>query len=518
VKKTLFLPSIADVIFLSIFFIILFVFRLGDSSSTLLGDGDTGHHIRAGEVIIEAGRVPQKDIFSFIEPPLDWVDHSWLSEVFMAFIHRLFGLTGIVIVFAVIIAATFRTLFVFLRQRSTAIVAITCLTVLAAASSWLQWHARPHAISLFLTMIWYIVLEDFQYRDKNRLYWLPLLHLVWINLHGGFIIGLILLGIYTGGNLLEWLSSGMDRNDLRLGRLRRLAIIFLICVAISVVNPQGYRILLFPFKLTSDDFLLNVVVEHLSPNFHGPLYFKYYLMLLIGTLAVSRVPLNWIELALTVLFTYMALYSARYIPLFAIIIAPIWVRLFDRMFEGVKMRIIILLERRSTNLALFDSRMVGGLWSAIGISAVCYFAVTGALRFTFDPKIFPVKAAEFMRQETIPGNMFNDPEFGDYFIFSVWPQYKVFADGRTDVYGPAIGRDYFKFKTFQPGWENVATRYNITWVIDRTSSELSTVLKDRTDWRLIYADQVAALYVKNIAMYQSLIRKYGGVSLPTSAD
>jgi len=515
VRKTFLIPSIADLIFLCVFVIILVVFRSGDFTSALLSDGDTAHHIRAGDVTLQMGRVPRHDMFSFITPPLEWVAHSWLAEVLMALVYKVFGLTGIVLVFATLIAFIFRLLFCILRRNSENILLVTSIAILAAASSWLHWHARPHVFSVLLALVWYHLLDDFQYREKNRLYWLPAIYLVWINLHGGFIIGPILLVIYFVGNLFEYVSSNLTEKRPILGRLKTFVTIGLLCVLASFVNPQGFQILLFPFKLTSDDFLVNIVQEHLSPDFHGLLPFKYYLLLVIATLAVSRFALNWIETMLTVLFTYMALYSARYIPLFAVILAPIWLRLLDRLLQDSPGWIAEQLKVRSRNLTLSDARAVGGVWAAACVVAVCGLGMSGTLRFEFNPKTFPVKAVEFMRQANIAGNMFNDPKFGDYIILYAWPQYRVFGDGRADMYGVNIGRDFLNLQSAQPGWEEVTHKYGITWVIDRSRSRLAEVLRDRPDWRLIYADETAVLYVKAIDMHRRLIEQYGAtVALP----
>jgi len=170
------LPSLADTIFLSIFFVLV----LG-SGDDLLRDGDTGYHVRAGEVIIEQGMIPKKDIFSFLLPPLSWTAHEWLSEVIMALVHKVSGLTGIVVFFSFTIALSYLLLFKMLRLQSGGIVLPLLIAWLAAVSSTAHWLARPHIFSLTMTLIWYHVLDTFQYQGKNRLAWLPLLMLFWVN-------------------------------------------------------------------------------------------------------------------------------------------------------------------------------------------------------------------------------------------------------------------------------------------------------------------------------------------------
>ena len=102
------IPSIADIIFLS-----LFLFLSFSAGKGLLNDVDTGYHIRAGEYIIDTLSIPKQDIFSFLTPPLPWTAHEWLSEVIMAIVHRAFGLTGVVIFFSLIISLVYYLMFKF---------------------------------------------------------------------------------------------------------------------------------------------------------------------------------------------------------------------------------------------------------------------------------------------------------------------------------------------------------------------------------------------------------------------
>jgi len=93
--------------------------------------------------------------------------------------------------------------------------------------------------------------------------------------------------------------------------------------------------------------------------------------------------------------------------------------------------------------------------------------------------------------------MFNDDEFGDYLIYAAWPEYKVFFDGRSDMYGETWGRQYLKVANIQPGWEKVIAENRITWVFSSARSPLSTILLENKEWKLIYTDNVAHIYLKS---------------------
>ena len=97
--------------------------------------------------------------------------------------------------------------------------------------------------------------------------------------------------------------------------------------------------------------------------------------------------------------------------------------------------------------------------------------------------------------------MFNDDEFGDYIIYRAYPQYKVFIDGRADIYGNEKIQDYLNVVNLRPGWEKVLEKYNIDWIIYNTDSPLSQYLNLKVDWKLIYTDNVANIYIKNTLKY-----------------
>ncbi len=511
--RKLFLPSIADVFFISIFLYLSF-----SAGQGLLSDADTGYHIRAGEYIIETRSVPMHDIFSFLSPPISWTAHEWLSEVIMAAIHSVSGLTGLVIFFSFLIAFIYYLFFRIVRSYGFNIIVASLIVSMVIATSQIHWLARPHIFSLLFMIIWYYVLELYQNKDKNYLYILPLTMLIWVNLHGGFMGGFILIGTYIAGNILMFIFFDRAERQKRKTVIKSLCLTTLASVLVALINPYGFNILLFPFKLTSNKFIMDNVNEFISPNFHEPMFFTYMLFLIIGVLAVSRRAINIIELMLLLLFTYMALYSARYIPLFAIISAPILLRQCEGLLNGSSGRLIEILKRRGDRISATDGSAKGYLLPAISVAVIIIIALSGGIRFEFDRKIKPVDAVEFIKKEKIGGNMFNNDEFGDYIIYAAWPEYRVFFDGRSDMYGTERMKEYFKIARLERGWDKVIEKYNIKWVIFNTKSALAMFLTEREDWHLIYADKVAAIFVKDIPENRHLIEKYRDVRLVGDED
>lgn len=505
--KNYIFPSIADLLFVTILSFLSYYNKSG-----MLGDGDTGYHIRAGEYIIDTLSIPTHDMFSIHAPPLPWTAHEWLSEVIMAYIHNAFGLTGIVVFYSFLLSMSFYLLFKILRAYKTNILLTILIIVLVIGSSQIHWLARPHVFSFLLMIIWYYLLESWHYGRMNRLHLLPFIMLLWVNLHGGFLGGFMLLGAYLVGNIVSMLTATPPERDHYRQKCSQLVLTTGICLLVCLVNPYGYHILLFPFKLVSDKYIMDHVSEFLSPNFHQRMPFKYLLFLLIALFAVTKKRLDAAELVLVLLFTNMALYSARYIPLFALIVAPILTRQANWIQDIPENRITLFFRNRAENISKIDASVSGYIWPSTAVLLVVIAAFFGRIHHTFDEKTKPVAAVEFLMKEKIAGNMFNNDEFGDYLIYRAYPQYKVFIDGRLDMYGTDIMKEYYKVINFEHDWEKTVNKYRITWVFFNSDSTLTRYLLNDTNWKLIYSDKVASIFVKNLPEYRNLIEKYPSVT------
>ena len=505
--QALILPSIGNMVFVALLFVLAF-----GTGQGLLSDGDTGYHIRAGEIILNTWQVPTSDPFSFHTPALPWTAHEWLSEAIMAVVFRIAGLTGIVLFFGFLLAVTHWFLYQWLRSRSNDLYLCALVTLLATATSSSHWLARPHVFSFLLIVFWCRILEGFQEGRQNYLFYSPILMLLWVNLHGGFIIGLVLIGVYLTGNAVYAITAAGNHRREYTRKAKTLSLAFLACLVACVVNPVGWEILWFPIRVvTSDRFVLDQVIEFLSPNFHDTLPFKYMFLVTIGALAFSRGGLSLIEGALLLLLSYMSLYSARHVALFAIVISPILLKTLENIVDQIPDRLLQRYRKRVGNLAEVDNNISGLLWPIASVSLVVALALAGNIRYSFDEKKVPVAAVKFLVAEPISGNMFNNEEFGDYVIFAGWPNYRVFMDGRSDMYGAKYGRDYLRVAQAQLGWKKILEKYNITTVLFDTHSPLTAALLEQSEWQPIYSDRIATVFVKKIAAHRLLLAKYPSV-------
>jgi hypothetical protein len=317
---------------------------------------------------------------------------------------------------------------------------------------------------------------------------------------------------------MAWITSGEPGAERSLQRAKTLLLMMIACILVSMLNPQGYHILLFPFKVTSDKFLMDHVQEFLSPNFHESLPFKYLLLLTIALLAWSRPAVNWIELMLILTFTYMALYSVRYITLFAIISGPILIKLIDQMKFELPTKIRKFLDDRSTRLSEMEGQTNGYVWSMVGIIAVILLGAAGNFQYKFSEKSYPVAAVEFLNKENVSGNTFTHDDYGDYLIYAAWPQRKVFVDGRTDMYGSERLKEYLTLAHAMPGWREIVDKYAFSSILFDTQSPLANALAEDKQWQLVYSDPLASIFLRKDGRNQHLIDKYPHVTLASNEN
>ena len=181
----LFTPSLSDCLLGSL---LVWLFASGHGWQGLLADGDTGWHIRTGEVILAAGRIPTRDLFSFSRPGEPWYAWEWLADVVYALLHRSWGLPGVVLLGGVVIVAATMVLFRHMLWRGADAFAALTVTLLATGASSIHYLARPHVYSFLLMAVSLWILDRDRRLASKSVWILVPLTALWVNLHGGFVL------------------------------------------------------------------------------------------------------------------------------------------------------------------------------------------------------------------------------------------------------------------------------------------------------------------------------------------
>ncbi|MCL5256432.1 MAG: hypothetical protein M1319_01370 [Chloroflexi bacterium] len=501
------MPSLAGIIFI---LLILLIPSLR-ADSLLNSDGDLARHITVGDYILDSGSIPQVDLFSHTRSGDAFVPYEWLSEVGYAVAYRSLGLSGVGLLASAVIALTFYLLMRFQVTRGVHPLLALILTLLAALASSIHWLARPHLFTTLLALVFFWILERYWERGGRLVFAVPVLMVVWANLHGGFLVGFIVIGIFLASALLQMLTHGA--RDLR--RVGTYAVVLIFSLAAILVNPAGYKILPHVMSYFGNKWLVANTVEYMSPDFHQSVvwFFLGLLLLTVVSLVFSKRRTEVRHLAVILVFTAFALYSARNIPLFAVLVTPLTgLYLYHRLSElwladaphRLAGRVLERLKVTARNIAAIDatcSRSLAPLLGLVLAVAIAwnggYLGKTQIWGLHFDPTTMPVKAADFVQAQRMPGLMFNDLGWGGYLLYRLYPEYKVFIDGQTDFYGEELSKEWATVDRVQPGWREVLNKYDVNWIIMPTGSQVDVLLQEVKDWRLVYRDKTAVIYVRN---------------------
>jgi hypothetical protein len=502
-------PSLSDLAFL---IPILLLFWCTTGVSWLLTDSDTGWHIRTGEWILRNGRVPAVDIFSFTKPGLPWFAWEWLSDVMMAAVHHVAGLNGIVFLSVFLLGLTSTCIYRHAVAESGHRLIAIVLTALAMAASTIHWLARPHLVTPLLAALFLRILIRVQRDGKTRwLLSLPPLTILWVNLHGGFFVGVVLLITFALGSIAEELIQRERRRVWT--QAQRYALAAAACAVASLINPYGYRLHLHVAQYLGTSFYVERISEFQSVDFHSftAAYFETLLVLAIAAAFWHFAFGRLIQVMLLLSWAHLALFSVRNIPIFAVVAVP-----------GIASAVSEWLECASVRSSL---RWLSGLGRSLselecGLQAIarhhkrdrlhCIPALAmltlgtllagpgrvKALHAEFDRNRFPVAAATVLSQQTSTESirLYASWQWGGYLIYRLWPALKVFDDGRTDFYGPVFVQDGLDVWDARSNWSTILAEYQVNATLLPVDSALGTVLRERPDWRPVYQDRVAVLF------------------------
>jgi hypothetical protein len=180
------------IIFLSIFL----GMSLYLANKTLFRDVDVGFHVRLGERILAEKEVPKTAVFSEHEGKIPWVDHAWLTQIIMALVHKMGGLTGIALMYSLIIAITYTLLANWALEIETHPFGYFTVFLFSILVGIMYWTARPQQISVLFLVIFHRIMILYDRNESKYVYILPALTSLWVNLHAGFIAGFLIIGAY----------------------------------------------------------------------------------------------------------------------------------------------------------------------------------------------------------------------------------------------------------------------------------------------------------------------------------
>jgi hypothetical protein len=461
---------------------------------------DLGRHLKLGEIITSCWCVPTTNLFSFTQPNQPFINHHWLSEVVFYGLYQLGAIEAILVFKMFIITAAVG--FVYrLAVRKGSIFWTTLLSIPAIFIFSERFDARPEIFSFLFLGIFLYVLYDFKDNGYSKKIWiLPLIELLWVNSHIYFIVGVILTGILVFDQLWEKRAK-VDRKLLLIAFLTGLVTLFNpnhiygALLPLTVLNEYGYSIVENQSPLFLNTILPNIRI----------VYFELMVLVLFLSVLLTIKKQSLFTIFSSLFVIILGFQQVRNFPLFLLTTLPV---LSFSLFE---------LEKSFFKRAEISIQHVvkGVLICVVGLFyIVTYFQHLSSPLFGFWYIDMGKKGVDFLQTNEIKGPIFNNFNIGSYLLFRLYPQERVFVDGRPEAYSVAFFDEYKKMQEDQIFFQEQTKRYNLNTVffthgdITPWAQTFLQFLIASPDWSVVYTDEYVLIAVRNTKDNEAIIKKY----------
>ena len=473
-------------------------------------DSDLWYHLRTGQIILSTRHLIRYDPYSYTAFGHLWRNHEWLSQVVLAAFYNSMGVFGLKMFKFLCAAAIVSLLALGLAETGAPPRVQRGVLALIAISLVPQIQFRPQLATFVLLSLVLALLARDTYRSPPRLWPLIPIFALWANLHGGYLIGLTAMAIYTTVVAVDELRRGQGWR-----RGGRLAAITLGCALATLANPDGIGIW-HTVALSVTNPVIRKGISEWQPilatigfQWHlyapGILIFLFPLALFVALAVSVLLSPAWDDaglVAIAALFTAGTFVSVRNMALAVIALSIPLAR-----HVGVALR------RRSARVAVSQApeettpndepRVVDADWRfnpTIGTALAVALAVGTGL-FSNYLKLdlqYPVGAIAFMKAHNLHGNLLCDYDWGNYVVWHTAPESKVFIDGRCElVYPTKVITDYLEFDFASPRAESVLSGYPHDFVLLPPDSPGYAVVSKNPNWKVLYRDSASVLFARS---------------------
>jgi hypothetical protein len=485
--------------------VLMLIFVLGilqRSQGSMLDDPGLGWHIRNVDAILQQGGFLTADPFSFPQGDWPWRTNQWLGDAALWLGWHWGGLEGIAVVTTLVLAFTFRLLYKMLVADGVPWLAAVGWTFFAVLGTSLSWVARPNVFSLLFVLVTAWVCDRYHRgrMSEKKTWWLVPLFAVWVNTHGGFLAGLILVGVALAVEIALSLGIPHAKNiPAARKRASHFGRLLAGALAATLVNPYGWNIYPWVLSLLGNDLFMSLNTEWQSPDFHGKgaMRFELFMLALPLLLALSKRRPSLVALAHAVVFLHFALNGQRYVALWVLVTAPMvarlsldvpWCRrLFERMKMSPDLRAELAAPQPRSGWLAPTAIVVGALWWSRVSTEYSYHA----------PKNIPVKALQATLALADGGPIFHHYNWGGWLVWHGWPKVRNWIDDRNEVHGQQHIEQYFEVADARGNWQQTLDAAGVNLVCVPPHTGLARELA-KQKWREIYRDDWAVVLLRRM--------------------
>lgn len=517
---------------------VLLVFFVIAQAMSGIFDTDIWLHLRTGKEILRDFHIPVSDSYSFTALGQSWINHEWLFQVTIHLAYRFFSTNGLIFLQVLFIALAFLIIFLLAFRDNRHLITTIILSILVIFASSTRFNLRPDILSL---MFFSLFIYQLTFNRQSRIIYLLLFwQLLWVNCHGYFFLGPVLIFIYI---MSEFIKKSIPRlpgdwsSTARMDPLsfQRLVRVFFLSLLVLLLNPRFIIGAIYPLRILTDIISghASYAFEHVQElasaisfkgnAFSGNLQFNILLLLSCLSLLFNWRKLDITHVLLLAVFVPFGLMALRNVAFLSFVCYVILILRLEDVGEAVKKKVNVELSSYKFNI------LVKAIVICLLISFLAKLGYKSAFRRYYDFQDYemksmlsdiidfryPKRCVDFILENNLPSNIFNDFNSGAYLIYHAYPKYKVFIDGRTELYSKDFFDNYFKImKGDKESFDRTVEKFNINTALlnNATSNMPKHVFKmfyEHPDWQLVFFDASGVVFLKKGVKNRSLIRTLG---------
>ena len=446
-----------------------------------LSDPDIWWHLRNAEILFARHAWLRADLYSFTAYGRTWINHEWLSEIPYYLAWRAFGLVGIKALSLLVIEIIFGGLLYLCRRTTGHIKASACACYLAIFLGSVSFGPRTILFGYCCLIVQLLILEQFRSLGRAPLWLLPPLYCLWINLHGSWSLGLIVLAIFIGSGLVEgrWGKLNAERWSSR--QIRKLGVATAASIAALFVNPYGYGLVLYPFDMAFNQKLnISHVAEWSSVDFHdtrGKIALLFAAVLFLGAL-LGRHEWRLHELGYVLFSVYLSFTYIRFLFLAGILAAPLVANLLASIPQY----------RPELDRPMLNATVIVGLLAFV----IFDFPTNTQLANSVD-RDYPEEVLSQLASLPPTEHVLNYYLWGGYLGWKI-PAFRDFIDSRVDVFEHAgVLQDYLNLLELKNP-DAILDKYRIQYILFPPGEPLTYALEHDSQWKVDFRGNVCVLF------------------------
>lgn len=516
--------------FIFIILTLIMIFSLG--FTPMRTDNDVWWHLKTGKYIVENNyKLPKYDVFTYTAENIEWHNHEWLSQVIFYWVYQIGegreigGVRMLIIFKSILLVLTGIILYILASMRTRNFSAAIFATIFAALLLKRTIYVRPPIFTYFLLSFFLLVLYNVNEKRWKLRYLIPLpiIMIIWANLHGGFLTGLIAIGSFWTESLLKliykkYFKKESDEHNLFLP----LSLVLFVSFLGSLCTPYGINLYLLTGRVMNDTGLVRSIPELHSPDFFFTWAFEILIIfMIIGYGIIKKQIFTIAEVMLFVFFFHQAIQHVRHISLIGVVSAGMISLLANELMNEINSN---LKKKKLLSYSLL-------LISLLLIPYSMFHRREGDSFFDRNMKLlkglelekesYPVELANFILSNPFHGKMYNQINYAGYLIWRMSPEkHKVFTDSRFDIFGSKFVWDMMDienavdYSTEDRNFENLLDKYEINFVVVTRGVRLNQKLEDNPNWQLVYfwippsshtTDNGYSIFVRNTEENKELI-------------